>query len=243
MANLNYEEFTESVRTILRLRNTQDDAIVKEIVQASVRDLIEEFDSGIGSRADYSLTVQQVALTTTKTVSRIYLPDDALWLIECYVGDTLITPIDMSDKKFWGDYASISPELAGLPAFVGRTEGEGTMYIEFAGNILPSDTTEISVLYRVSSSNISYIPEAYKSLLLYASIYHYRNWYILDNPAAVSKARENYREYRAKFISDQGNQQTNQKRVYEVEWKKLFRFILEGSQNNFYSRYTGQGSS
>lgn len=242
MANLNYDDFTESVRTVLKLRNSQDDAIVREIVEAAVRDLIEEFDSDIGSRTDYCLCVEQVDLGCGKTVSRIYLPDEAMWIIEAYIGNTLITPIDMTDKKFWEEYTCASEYTGGLPAFVGRTEC-GQMYLEFASNITVSEGVEIAVLYRISSSDVSYIPEAYKTLMLQAAIYHYRNWYILDNPAAVSKARENYREYRAKFVAEQGNQSTNNKRPYEVEWKKIFRFILEGSKNDFYSRYTGRGNS
>lgn len=239
MANLNYDDFTESVRAVLKLRNKQDDVIVKEIVEAAVRDVIEEFDSSIGSRIDYCLCIEQVDVGCDKMVSRIYLPDDAHWLVEAYVGDVLITPIDMTDKKFWSDYNAVSTRITGLEAFVGRTEGCGTMYIEFAKQICVEDTVEISVIYRLHSSDINYIPEAFKTLMLSAAISHYRNWYMLDNPAAVSKAEATYKKYLSRMRSEQANQVTNNKRPYEVEWKKLFRFILEGGQNDFYSVYTG----
>jgi hypothetical protein len=236
MANLNYDSFTESVRTILKLRLGQDDAIVKEIVEASVRDLIKEWDSEIGSRIDYCLKIDQVDLGCDKTVSRIYLPDEATWVVECYVGNVLVTPIDLSDKKFWGDYTVESQYISGLNAFVGRDEC-GKVYLEFAAPLCPPDDVPISVLYRISSSDVTYIPEAYKTLMLYTAVYHYRNWYTMDNPAAVSKAKENMRNYRAEFVAEQGNQVMNQKRPYEVEWKKMFRFVLEGSQNDLSSRF------
>ena len=85
MANLDYESFTESIRTVLKLRNSQDDAIVKEITQAAVRDLIEEFDSDVGSRTDFTLKVTQEQLDGVKWVSRIYLPNDALYVRQIYV--------------------------------------------------------------------------------------------------------------------------------------------------------------
>ena len=236
MANLNYDSFTESIRTVLKLRNKQDDAIVREIVEAAVRDLIEEFDSDIGSRTDFTIPLSQEEREDGCKVTRMYLPEDALYVRQIYIGDVLVEPVDVIDLPFWRDYRELSTRLTGLQAFIGRTEC-GTMYVEFAVPFCVDDCTTIRVDYRVHSSDISYIPESHKNLALYAAIYHYRNWYMLDDPAIQSKAEENYRRYLARMVSGQGNQVTNQKRPYEVEWKKLFRFVLEGSANDISSRY------
>ena len=228
MANLDYESFTESIRTVLKLRNSQDDAIVKEITQAAVRDLIEEFDSDVGSRTDFTLKVTQEQLDGVKWVSRIYLPNDALYVRQIYVGSTLVEPINMLDAEFWGNHSIYISNLIGVHAFVGRNES-GKMYIQFA-SLLESDY--IRVDYRIHSSDITYIPEAYKNLVLYASICHYRNWYMTDDVAAQSKAKDNYREYLARMRADTANQDLNQKRPYEVEWKNMFRFVLESNINS-----------
>lgn len=236
MANLNYENFTESIRVVLKLRNGQDDAIVKEITEAAVRDLIEEFDSDIGSRTDFSRTISQVEIPNGPTVSRISLPEDALYLRQCYVGSSLVMPIDVIDTEQWLDYRSNVGILTGLQAFVARDEF-GKMYLQFATPISLAEGVPVRIDYRIHSSDITYIPEAYKNLVLYAAIYHYRNWYMLDDPAMQSKAEDNYKKYLSRMRADQANQVTNQKRPYEVEWKKMFEFVLMGSVNDLYSRY------
>lgn len=233
MANLDYDGFTESVRTILKLRNQQDEAIVREIVEAAVRDLIEEFDSEIGSRTDYTLTVENVMIGDEAEVSRIILPDDCHYVRQVYLNNCLVTPINIADAKMHES----DPHSGSIHAFAGRSE-DGCMYIEFA-ELLREDICDVRVLYRVHSSDISYIPEAFKNLVLYAAMYHYRNWYTLDDPAMQSKAEAVYNKYLARMRAEQANQNTNNKRPYEVEWKKMFRFILEGSREDFYSRYTG----
>lgn len=237
MANLDYDRFTESVRTVLKLRNKQDDAIVKEIVQAAVRDLIEEFDSDVGSRTDWSRSIEQVTLPDGPTVSRIYLPEDALYLREAYVGTQLVQAIDMTDVEFWYQFRDFTTSLSGLYAFIGRDEA-GNMYLEFATPISVTEDTLIRIDYRLYSSDITYIPEAYKNLVLYASIYHYRNWYMLDDVAAQSKAEDNYKKYLTRMRADTANQVNDQKRPYEVEWKKNFRFVMEGSINDLFNRNT-----
>ena len=238
MANLDYESFTESIRTILKLRDSQDSAIVKEIVEASVRDLIEEFDSDIGSRTDFELTVEDVT-EGSQTFSRIYLPDDAHYVREVWVGDNLVQPIDVTDSKFWSDYQSylVGPTI--LQAFIGRSEF-GKLYIQFPYQLSVSSDVVIRVDYRLHSSDITYIPEAYKNLVIYASIRHYRNWYDIDNEVAQSKAEASYNKYLARMRADIGNQVMNKKLDYEVEWKKMFRYLLEGSTNpSINIRYSG----
>jgi len=238
--NLSYDDFTQSVRTVLKLRNKQDDAIVKEVVEATVRDLTDEFEEGIRSKLDCSLEVVNVD-TDCGTVSRIYLPDDAMYVKEIYIDNVLVTPIDARDEQFWIDYDY--DVIGGLQAFPYRTP-DGCFFVQFVQcfNLEDGYCPQVKVLYKSNSSDVSYIPELFKTVVLYGCIYHYRNFYTVDDPAAQSKAQQNYNRERSKLRSGLMNQNKSQKRDYEVEWKKLYRFMLEGNRNDFYSRYTGRGS-
>lgn len=235
MANLNYDSFTESVRTILKLRNAQDDAIVKEIVEACVRDIVEEFDSDIGSRTDYSLKITNVQIPDGPLVSRIYLPEDCHYVRQVEIGNTLVTPVDVTDVQFWRNYRTFVGRLTGLNGFISRDDN-GNMYMELTSPITVDDRVPIIVDYRVYSSDISYIPEAYKTLVLYGAVYHYRNWYGVDAVEIQSKAEMNYNKYLSRFRSEQANQNTANKRDYEVEWKRMFRYVLESNVNDLSSR-------
>ena len=118
------------------------------------------------------------------------------------------------------------------------------MFVQFVQCINVSDEycPRVKMIYRSNSSDVSYIPEMFKNAVLYGCIYHYRNFYTVDDPAAQSKAQQNYNNAVVRVRSGLMNQSKSQKRNYEVEWKKLQRFLLEGSNNDFYSRFTGRGS-
>ena len=238
--NLDYDNFTQSIRTVLKLRKGQDDAIVQEVVEAAVRDLTEEFEDGIKCKLDCSLEVVNEE-TDCGTVSRIYLPDDAMFIKELYIDEILVTPIGAVDEEFWREYQE--DYIGGLQAFPYRTI-DGCFYVQFAQCFNLDDGYQpcVKMIYKSNSSDISYIPELFKNAILYGCIYHYRNFYTVDDPSAQSKAQQNYNKQLAKLRAGLMNQNKSQKRNYEVEWKKLYRYILNSNQNDFFSIYTGRGS-
>lgn len=240
MANLNYDSFIKSLRTVLETRNNQDDAALSEVIEAAVRELIEEFDTEIGSRTDRCPEICNVELQDGCIATRIYLSDDVMYVKEAWINGVQITPVDILDEEMWNQAGSNYSYNVGYNAFIERTP-DGCMYIQLTNaiNIDPNCPPRVKVVYGVTSSDISYIPEAYKTLIIYGAVMHYHNWFLTDQIEAVSKATQNYDKYLKRMRAQFANQIVHQKRPYEVEWKKMFRFILEGSREDFYSRGYG----
>lgn len=235
MSTLDYDSFTRSLKVILKLRSNTDDTILREITQAATRDIVREFDPVI----DYELSITNETLGDNE-FSRIYLPEEALYLASCYINSIEVVPVQVADRQFVTEF-----ERSGLgdnrySATLHRTS-DGRRYLQLIKGIASSDLANLNVtaVYTIYSDDVSYIPEAYRNLAIYAAVKHYRAWYDTDNTEAVSNAATNYRKYLSELRAENSNEDTHQKRPYEVEWKKMQRILLEGGTEDFYSAYSG----
>ena len=235
MSTLDYDSFTRSLKVILKLRSNTDDVIVREIAQAATRDIVREFDPTL----DFDLSIVNETEGSNE-FSRIYLPDEALYLVQCYINSIEVVPIPISDRSFTTEFERYGLGNNRYTATL-HVKEDGRRYLQLIKTIASEDLTNLNVtgVYTIYSDNVSIIPEAYRNLAIYAAVKHYRAWYTLDNPAAVSKAEQNYTKYLAELRAETSNQETHQKRPYEVEWKKMQRILIEGGTEDFYSAFSG----
>jgi hypothetical protein len=237
LSTLDYDSFTRSLKVILKLRSNTDDVIVREIAQAATRDIVREFDPVL----DFELSVvNETEGEDNNTFSRIYLPDEALYLVQCYINSIEVVPVPVSDRSFTTEFERYGLGNNRYTATLHKTD-DGRKYLQLIKTFADEDLDNFNVTgtYTIYSDDVSYIPEAYRNLAIYAAVKHYRSWYTLDNPAAVSKAEQNYTKYLAELRAETSNQIPHQKRPYEVEWKKMQRILIEGSTEDFYSAYSG----
>lgn len=230
MSTLDYDSLTRSLKVILKLRSNTDDVVLREVTQAAARDIVREFDPVL----DFELSVVN-EVEGSNEFSRIYLPDEALYLVQCYINSIEVVPVPISDRSFTTEFERYGQGNNRYTATLHR-KPDGRRFLQLIKTIAEEDLDNLTVtaVYSIYTDDISYIPEAYRNLAIYAAVKHYRSWYDLDNIPAVSKAESNYMRYLADLRAEMSNEDTHQKRPYEVEWKKMQRTLLEGSAEDFF---------
>jgi hypothetical protein len=235
VANLDYNSFVKDLRTVLSLRGGADEAALKVIIQATIRDVIREFNNSIGSRTDRRPFICNEEIEDGTTVTRIYLADDAVYIKSAFLNGIEIVPIDITEEEIWLQSAVNLNDntIVEIPASIQRTE-DGQIFLQLIPllTLNPESPPRAVINYAITTSDVSFIPEAFKNLIIYGCIRHYNNWYLTDQPDTQSKSDANYRDYLKMLRAELGNENTHIKRTYEIEWERLFRVTLEGNTND-----------
>jgi hypothetical protein len=230
MANIRENDFKNKVALALRLRGEEDSSLVELIIELAVKDIFRELGSDIGTRTVYDLSITNED-NSGYTFSRIYLPEDALFLRSLFINDEELICIDQREGlKQKLNITSTAGKFVGTI----HTSETGRLYVELTTTYTVDTVAPpvISCIYRVNYKDITYIPEAYFDNLLYACVYHYRCLYEYSDLDSfkISKANYDKRLNDLRSLINNATGADKNKFPYEVLWQQNTEWLYAGNR-------------
>lgn len=223
---LKYSTIASELKDLLNLLPSRNDARIEPVIKAAVRDVIDHFGGGLGTKTVKNLRVKYVASSDyTSEQMYVVLPEDCLCPISLFVNGVLVRPVDPTQYvKIQKATVGANEPYFGCPSILET----GEQIIDLWPKTSLASEYIVEMTYKSSSDQVELIPDRYKMLVLLRASYYYALWEFKMEPKVSSKFDSEYQNHLKKLNMDQiyyGKEKIRMKSGNEQAWDDTFNSL------------------